>query len=150
MKERVRNILGSFFISVTLIDLAMLILGLLLRPQQRFGYEVFIYPLIYGMIGVVPAIAANAGGERELTLKQAVVKEIVQMAMTVVLIVAFIFAGEPVNREVLVNAAGVAASVVIIYILVTLIGWFLDARTARVMTEDLKRFQEEQTEQVSL
>lgn len=147
MKERIKNIAGSFFISVTLINLAILILGKILRPEQRFGYEVFAYPLIYGVIGIIPALFVRS--DKELTVKQAIIKEIVQMIMTVVAIVVFIFVGQPLTRDILITASAVALSIVIIYCLVVLIGWLMDLRTARVMTEDLKRFQEESTERES-
>ena len=144
MKERIKNIAGSFFISVTLINLAILILGKILRPEQQFGYEVFAYPLIYGVIGIIPALFVRS--DKELTVKQAIIKEILQMIMTVVAIVVFIFVGQPLTRDILITASAVALSIVIIYCLVVLIGWLMDLRTARVMTEDLKRFQEESTE----
>ena len=144
MKERIKNIAGSFFISVTLINLAILILGKILRPEQQFGYEVFAYPLIYGVIGIIPALFVRS--DKELTVKQAIIKEIAQMMMTVVAIVVFIFVGQPLTRDILITASAVALSIVIIYCLVVLIGWLMDLRTARVMTEDLKRFQEESTE----
>ena len=144
MKERIKNIAGSFFISVTLINLAILILGKILRPEQQFGYEVFAYPLIYGVIGIIPALFVKS--DKELTLKQAIIKEIAQMMMTVVAIVVFIFVGQPLTRDILITASAVALSIVIIYCLVVLIGWLMDLRTARDMTEDLKRFQEESTE----
>ena len=146
MKERIKNIAGSFFISVTLINLAILILGKILRPEQQFGYEVFAYPLIYGVIGIIPALFVKS--DKELTLKQAIIKEIAQMMMTVVAIVVFIFVGQPLTKDILITASAVALSIVIIYCLVVLIGWLMDLRTARVMTEDLKRFQEESTESI--
>ena len=147
MKESNKNIAGSFFISVTLINLAILILGKILRPEQQFGYEVFAYPLIYGVIGIIPALFVRS--DKELTVKQAIIKEIAQMMMTVVAIVVFIFVGQPLTRDILITASAVALSIVIIYCLVVLIGWLMDLRTARVMTEDLKRFQEESTERES-
>ena len=147
MKERIKNIAGSFFISVTLINLAILILGKILRPEQQFGYEVFAYPLIYGVIGIIPALFVRS--DKELTVKQAIIKEIAQMMMTVVAIVVFIFVGQPLTRDILITASAVALSIVIIYCLVVLIGWRMDLRTARVMTEDLKRFQEESTKRES-
>ena len=112
MKERIKNIAGSFFISVTLINLAILILGKILRPEQQFGYEVFAYPLIYGVIGIIPALFVKS--DKELTLKQAIIKEIVQMIMTVVAIVVFIFVGQPLTRDILITASAVALSIVII------------------------------------
>ena len=142
MKDKIKNMLQSFFISVTLINLAMLILGKLLMPQQQFGYEVFVYPLVYGLIGVLPALIVREG--RELTVKQTIVKEVLQMLLTVVLLVAFIFGGGPVNSERIRAAAFVALSIVVIYIGVTVIRWFFDKKTADMLNEDLIRFREKQ------
>lgn len=142
MKERLREMISSFFISVTLINIAILVLGLIFRPEQKFGYEVFVYPLIYGMIGVIPTLVINVN--RELTVKQVVIRKVIEMVLIIVLLLAFIFGGLPADRANIPAAAGVAVSVVIIYVLVTLISWLLDVRTAGKMTEDLLRFQEEQ------
>ena len=142
MKERLREMISSFFISVTLINIAILVLGLVFRPEQKFGYEVFVYPLIYGLIGVIPTLVINVN--RELTVKQVVIRKAIEMVLIIVLLLAFIFGGLPADRANITAAAGVAVSVVIIYVLVTLISWLLDVRTAGKMTEDLLRFQEEQ------
>ncbi len=142
MKDKLKNMLGSFFISVALINAAMLVLGLLLRPEQKFGYEVFMYPLIYGVIGTIPALITRDG--KELTVKQTLVKNAVQMLMTVVLILAFMFGGHPVDRNLVVTAVSVAISVVIIYAGVVIIGWFLDKKAADQMNEDLTRFKNKQ------
>ena len=139
MKERIKSISGSFFVSVTLINLAMLILGMIFKPEQRFGYEIFLYPLIYGVIGILPALLMKEG--RELTVGQALIRHILQMLLTVALILAFMFAGKTMNRDNLLVAMGVAVSVMIIYALVILIGWLMDLKNARSMTEDLKNFQ---------
>ena len=142
MKDKLRNILGSFFISVTLINIAMLVLGSLLMPEQQFGYEVFIYPIIYGVIGIIPALITRDG--KELSVKQTLVKNAVQMLMTVVLILAFMFGGHPVDRNLVVTAVSVAISVVIIYAGVVIIGWFLDKKAADQMNEELTRFKNKQ------
>ena len=142
MKERLRDMLSSFFISVTLINIAMLVLGFLFRPEQSFGYEVFVYPLIYGMIGMIPTLVISVN--RELTVRQVIVRKVIQMVLIIVLLIAFMFGGSSMDRETVIAAAGVALSVVIIYVLVNLITWFLDVKTAGKMTEDLMRSQEDQ------
>lgn len=143
MKDKIKEMLTSFFISVTLIDVAMLVLGVLLRPAQQFGYEVFAYPLIYGVIGMIPAVIVRSG--KELSLRQMLIKNIVQMLLTVVLLLAFIFGGRPVTRELAITGLWVSVSIVIIYAGVIGIGWFLDKRTADRMTEDLLKFQSRNT-----
>ena len=147
MRDKLRNILGNFFISVTLINIAMLVLGTILRPEQKFGYEVFIYPLNYGVIGIIPALITREG--KELTVKQTLVKNAVQMLMTVVLILAFMFGGHPADRNLIVTAVSVAVSVVLIYAGVIAISWFLDKKTADMMTEDLVRFQNRSSDRSS-
>lgn len=143
MKDKIKEMLTSFFISVTLIDVAMLVLGVLLRPAQQFGYEVFAYPLIYGVIGMIPAVIVRSG--KELSLRQMLIKNIVQMLLTVVLLLAFIFGGRPITRELAITGLWVSVSIVIIYAGVIGIGWFLDKRTADRMTEDLLKFQSRNT-----
>ena len=146
MKERIREAAGSYFISVTLINAAMLILGSLLSPHQRFGYEAFLYPLIYGLIGIIPSLIIST--DKELSVKQVVIRKVMQMLLIIVLLLAFMFGDDPLNRQTMAVAAAVALSVVVIYILVNVIMWMLDARTAKSMTEDLKRFQQVHEESI--
>ena len=140
MKERIRELCSTFFISVTFINVAMLILGFLLRPDQKFGYEVFLYPLIYGAIGVIPGIIIHT--KRELSIRQVIIRKVLQLVLILVLMLAFMFAGQPFDPGMIPAAAGVSASVVVIFVLVNVIEWLFDIRTAKSMTEDLKRFQE--------
>ncbi len=139
MKERIREAAASFFISVTLINLAILVLGLLFRPEQKFGYEVFLYPLIYGLIGSIPGLIITTN--KELTVPQLLIRKLMALMMIIVMILAFIFAGEAIDAETVKAAAGVAVSIVFIYMLVNAIMWMSDVKTARSMTEDLMQFQ---------
>ena len=140
MKERFRTQLAGFFISVTLINLAMLILGSILQPELKFGYEAFAYPLIYGFIGSLPGIVMYS--KKELTMKQTIIREIIQMFLIIVLIIAFMFGRfRDIDYDRIVQMIAVAISVAIIYVLVTFFGWLIDLKTANRMTEDLKRFQ---------
>ena len=140
MKERIKEASATFFISVTLINAAMLILGLIFSPEQKFGYEVFLYPLIYGLIGVIPQLIMTT--KKELSIKQVIIRKIIQLLLLIVLMLTFIFGGRPIDADLIKVAAGVAASVIIIYVLVNIIEWMFDQRTAKSMTEDLMKFQE--------
>ena len=110
------------------------------QPEMRFGYEVFIYPLIYGLIGMIPVLFLET--KKELTIKQLVIRKSVELLLLIVLLLAFMFGWKPLTRETAVTAAGVAISIIVIYILVHVIEWLLDARTAKSMTEDLMKFQQ--------
>ena len=142
MKERIKDILNSFFITVTLINVAMLILGKLLEPTQVFGYEAFMYPLIYGLIGTIPSIVIR--DKKELSVKQELIRKVMNMLLIIVLMLAFMFGGRKITSELIAAAVGVAISIVIIFVLVNLIIWWLDLKTAKDMTEDLLKYQEKQ------
>jgi hypothetical protein len=142
MKERIKDILNSFFITVTLINVAMLVLGKLLEPDQVFGYEAFMYPLIYGLIGTIPSIVIR--DKKELSVKQELIRKVMYMLLIIVLMLAFMFGGREITSELIAAAVGVAISIVIIYVLVNLIIWWLDLKTAKDMTEDLIKYQEKQ------
>ena len=139
MKEHLKANLGGFFISVTLIDLAIFILGGILEPDIRFGYEAFIYPVIYGVLGSLPGLVMYS--KKELKIKQTIVREIIQMLMIVALIIAFMFGRFKVVPDVIPQIIGVAISVMVIYVLVHFFGWLIDLKTANLMTEDLKKYQ---------
>ena len=142
MKERIKEILNSFFITVTLINGAMLMLGKLLEPTQVFGYEAFMYPLIYGLIGTIPSIVIR--DKKELSVKQELIRKVMNMLLIIVLMLAFMFGGREITSELIAAAVGVAISIVIIFVLVNLIIWWLDLKTAKDMTEDLLKYQEKQ------
>ena len=146
MKERIRDALNSFFISVTLINVAMLILGKLLQPTQVFGYEAFLYPLIYGLIGTIPTLLIR--DKKELSVRQELVRNILRMLLLIVLILAFMFGGREITSELIAAAVGVTVSIVIIFILVNLIIWWMDVKAAKDMTEDLLKYQQKQENKI--
>ena len=63
MKERIREIADSYFISVTLINAAVFVTGMMFRPDEKFGYEAFLSPLIYGALTVIPTMIMYSGKE---------------------------------------------------------------------------------------
>lgn len=140
MKEHLKTQLASFFIIVTLINLAMFVLGLTLQPDYKFGYEAFAYPLIYGAVGLIPGLVMYS--KKELTVKQTLIREIIQMLLTIVVVIAFMFGRFAIGKEYLPQVIGVSVSVIIIYVLVHVFAWLIDLKAAKAMTEDLKRFQQ--------
>ena len=139
MKERIVDAFKSFFIIVTLINVAMLVLGGLLMPEQKFGYEAFAYPLIYGVITSIPGLFM--GSSKELSIAQTIVREIIQLLLIITALLVIMFGGRPVDRDTVLSAASVTVSVIIIFILVSLIRWILDSKAAEKMTADLEAYQ---------
>ena len=63
----------EYFIIVTCITAATGILGLMVDPGARLGYEAFFSPLIFGLVSLVPSLLTYH--RRELSFRQAVVRK---------------------------------------------------------------------------
>ena len=96
--------------------------------------------MIYGVIGSLPGLVMFS--KKELTMKQTIIREIIQMLLIVVLIISFMFGRfKNIEYEMIPQIIAVAVSVMIIYVLVNVFGWLIDLKTANKMTEDLKKYQ---------
>ncbi len=144
MKDRIREIAGSYFISVTLINLAIFTTGMLFRPEQRFGYEAFLSPLLLGLFTAIPSLLLYSG--RELTVRQLMLRKALQLMLDIVIVDAVVFAGNEMNRTTAAAAAGVSVSIVIVFAAVHCIEWLLARRTAKQLTEELEAFQKRHSE----
>lgn len=139
MKDRIREIAGSYFISVTLINVAIFTTGMLFRPEQKFGYEAFLSPLLFGALTVIPTIIMYS--KKELTVRQLLFRKAIQLMLDIVIVVAAIFAGNELTGDTVAAAVGVSVSIVIVFAAVHLIEWLLERRTAKQLTEQLAAFQ---------
>lgn len=140
MKDRIKEAASSFFIIVTLINIAIFILGKLLRPEQTFGYEAFIYPVIYGLITSIPGLLLYT--KKEMSIKQALLRNILHMFFIIAILLGLMFGKNLFRAENLPTALFVALSAIVIYIFVDLIRWYLDKRTADQMTSELMSYKE--------
>lgn len=139
LKEFIKSTLASYFIIVTLVNVATLVLGSIFRPEQRFGYEAFLAPLLYGALGLIPVFVMYS--PKELTIKQIVIRKIVQLIALEFILVLAGFGRENLKAENLALIASFALSVLIIYVLVHVISWVLNLEMARQLTMDLQSYQ---------
>ncbi|MBP0974259.1 MAG: DUF3021 family protein [Oscillospiraceae bacterium] len=139
MKERIIEMARSYFISVTLINVAIFVTGTLFRPEQTMGYEAFLSPLLFGFLTVIPTMILYS--KKELTVRQLLCRKAIQLLLDIVIVIAVIFAGNDMNRETIIAAVGVAVSIVVVFVAVHVIEWMLERRTARELTEQLAAFQ---------
>ncbi|MGN0682045.1 MAG: hypothetical protein ACI4JY_00090 [Oscillospiraceae bacterium] len=138
-KEHLKSALKMYFIIVTLINAAIYILGKTFRPDDRFGYEVLLSPLIYAAISLVPMLCMYS--KKELTLKQYIFREVLQLIAIEVILIGLGLGTECLAPENLALTASFALSVLVIFVLVLLISWLLDLHAAKQINSDLKTFQ---------
>lgn len=138
-KEHLKLTVSQFFVIVTLINIAEFVLGEIFRPDDRFGYEAFLSPLIYAAFTLIPILCMYS--KRELTVKQHIFREFLKLIAIEVILIFFGMGTKSLASENTALTVSFALSVFIIYVLVTVISWLLDLNTARQLNTELKDFQ---------
>lgn len=130
--------LMNFFIIVTCVSAVIGILGLIYEPSRKFGYEAYFSPLIFGVISIIPSFVTFS--KKELTPKQMAFRNVFQLIVLecLILITGYSF-GIMKDKMVLTS---VALSVIIVFVIVNFISWIIDSKTATILNENLKAFQE--------
>ena len=90
MKDRIKEIANSYFISVTLINAAIFATGMIFRPEQTFGYDAYLSPLILGFLTLIPTLITYSS--KELTIRQLLFRKAIQLLLDFVIVIAVIFA----------------------------------------------------------
>lgn len=139
MKEHLKTTAMDFFIIVTLINLATFVLGTMFRPEERFGYDAFLSPIIYGFLAIIPVLVMYSS--KELSVRQMIVREVIQLFLIEILLIAFGFGASGLSKDNMPTVFGLAISIAVIYVLVHVISWLLDCKEAKNMTENLLLYQ---------
>lgn len=134
------DLLRTYFTLVTLITMAILVLGIIFDPDARFGYEVFTSPLIYGICGTLPNVIMYS--KRELAFKEFLFRKGIQFVLIEVIFLTLAYKSAEIDTEQLYVVLGIGFSILVIFVLVHLIIWVLDYLSARQMTKELALFQQ--------
>jgi len=139
LKDHLKECLRNYFIIVTGINLAVFILGMIFRPDQKLGYDAFLYPLIYGAITSIPNLLMVE--KKEPTIKQSIFREIIGVILISAILLTTMFSGREIDGELIIISCGIVVSVICITLLVNVISWILDSKKAESLTNDLVAFQ---------
>lgn len=138
-KEHLKSAMSAYFIVVTLVNAATFVLGEIFQPDERFGYDAFLSPLIYGAISIVPMLCMYS--KKELSLRQYLLRELLELVCIEVILIGFGLGSKSLNPENLPLTLSFALSILVVFLLVNLIAWLLDKRQAQQLNSDLKLFQ---------
>ena len=139
MREHIKNNIMSFFIIVTLVNIAIFVSGMILAPDEKLSYAAFIVPVVDGILGVIPGLIMYS--KRELTVKQIIVRDIIQLISVELIMLVFSFGFSGFDNVDVPRLIAVTGSVALVYVGVVAIMYALDFRKAKKMTDDLKAFQ---------
>jgi hypothetical protein len=133
----VKKIMMSFFVSVTCICAAMVLIGMTFESDTHFGYEAFLSPLIFGAVASLPLLVTYS--KNELSVKQIVIRDVIHLILLEVVILSVLYFGEIITSISMAISLGV--SIFMIDLTVNLVLWINDKRSAKEFNDALKRLQ---------
>lgn len=138
-KTFIRTACATYFIIVTLINLSTFVLGSIYRPEERFGYDAFLTPLLYAFLGILPMCVMYSA--KEMTRREIFIRKILQFILLEALLLGFVFGYAGFSKDNMEQIVSFALSVLVIFVLAHVISFMLDIQQAKRMTQDLMSYQ---------
>ncbi len=136
----VKNILVGFFVSFTLICLAMMAIGFIYEPNKEFGYEIFLSPLLFSLIATLPSLINYS--KTEPSLKSVIIRKIIHLLVLEALIIGVLSMSQIITSVELLISLGL--SILIIDVSVQLILWISARRTSTMLNKQIQQYQQDQ------
>ncbi len=133
----VKKIMMSFFIAVTCICAAMALIGVIFEPDIRFGYEAFLSPLIFSAVATFPSLVQYS--KKELSLRQTAVRNVIHFILLEAVVLSVLYFGGILTDMSITLSLGV--SIFVIDLIVNLVLWLNDKKTAKEFNNALKKLQ---------
>ena len=138
IKEFLISRIQLYFLLVTLIFAVSMIIGMIFTPGQELYYYQLIGPFFLAALCVLPTFITYS--RKEPTVRQVVLRNIIRLILIEGIVLTKIQPPEQEN-QVLFRIL-LAAAVLIVYLLASLMMWLRRVRQSGMMTEQLKILQE--------
>ena len=138
MQNTPTSLLLIFFIVTACVTTAQGIVGTLLWPEARFGFDAFLFPPLFGILSVLSNVVLIS--KKELSMGQMAFRMFLVIEVMVFSVNILVGSSENYTPAICILLAGAVAG---IYGVVHVIMWLNDRRAAKAFNERLRRFQEE-------
>lgn len=140
VKELWLEFILVFFIVTGCITILNGVLGTIFLPDMRFGYEAFLSPPIFGFLSALSGVVTKS--RKELSMWQMLFREFLQLLLIEIMVfgVNYVF-GTTFTWELNIT---LALGIAVIFILVYVILWLNDRRSAMIFNAKLVEFQKNQ------
>ena len=147
-KELCIRTLRLYTLLVTLITVLMIILGNLLDRDRVFGYDAFLSPLLYALIGTVATVITRS--DREPSVRSLIIRKAVSLLLIEGAIILIALNSDTIPTEKGWVVPVLALGILAVFVLSHLILYLIDKKEAGKLNADLSRFQEKQMNGSSL
>lgn len=138
-RDRLIEAMRIYFILVTFITILLLIIGLAFDGDRTFGYEVFLSPLIYAAIGVLPVLFLYS--DKELSMTRLIIKNILQLAIIEAIVMVLVFTKDTIPSEKKSVVISIAVGIAVIYVLTMVVEYIFELSQSKAMNESLEKYQ---------
>ena len=141
-KELLIQALRLYTLLVTLITVAMIILGNLLDRDRVFGYDAFFSPLLYALIGTAAAMVTRS--DKEPSVRGLVIRKIISLLLIEGAIVVIALNAKTIPTDQSWVLPGLILGVFVVFVLTHIILYLADQKEAKKLSADLVRYHEKQ------
>ncbi len=139
IKEKLLEVFRMYFILFTLISVLLMILGMTLDSDRVLSYEVFMSPLLYAAIGVIPIFFFKE--DEEISMKKLLIHRLISLGFIeiVVMVLAFSASGIPTEKRSVV--IGIAVGIAVVFVLSILVEYVFELGEAKALNKALAEYQ---------
>ncbi|MBQ7780708.1 MAG: DUF3021 family protein [Lachnospiraceae bacterium] len=136
-KSKLSEMLIAFFICTTCITILQGVLGLLLYPEEKLGYDAFLTPPLCGAISVLLGVVTWS--KKELSVKQVLFRRGIHLLLIESMVFGLNYLAGNIFplKESLALALGIALVFVAVYVIL----WINDKKSAASFNQKLKEYQ---------
>lgn len=137
-KEFWMEFMMAFFVCTACICILEGVLGMIFFPKQRFGYDAFFSPPLFGFVSVLFGIVTYS--KRELTVREVIVRRCIHLLLIEMFVVGLNYAAGTMFSTVFVIVLVLAIAVIFVAVYAVL--YVNDKRSAVLFNGELKKYQE--------
>ncbi len=141
-KELMIRALRLYTLLVTLITVAMIILGFLMDRDRVFGYDAFFSPLLYALIGTAAAMVTRS--DKEPSVRGLVIRKIISLLLIEGAIILIALNADTIPTDQNWVLPGLILGGFVVFVLTHIILYLADQKEAKKISADLVRYQEKQ------
>ena len=136
-KSKIMEALISFCVCTSCITILEGVLGMLFFPEIKLDYGAFFSPPLFGAFSVL--LGAVTYSKREQSVREVLIRRALHLLLIEAMVFGLNYAAGFVFSTVV--AVSLALGIAIIFVLVYLIIWLNDRRSADLFNQKLKEFQ---------
>lgn len=135
----VKEVMNSFFISVTFICIGMAIVGSNFEPDKRFSYGGFLSPILFALAATLPSLVMYS--RRELTVGKTIFRKALHLFLLEITINGILFLnGALTSAPVIIS---LAVTIFVIDLAVNVVMYINDLRSAKLINRGIREIQSE-------